>query len=81
MIPRFVLHVSQENSKHQKNKTNVINVPQVNILQMKEEDPHVQIVHGDGTKDLREDQYVKRVRVVELVVHLLRDQHVVRVNI
>jgi hypothetical protein len=73
--------VSQENSKRQKNKTNVINVPLVNILPMKEEDLRVLIVHGDGTKDLREGLFVKHVPVEELVARLLLDQHVGRGNI
>lgn len=75
-IQQFVSHASPENSKHQKNKTNVMNVPQENILPMKEEEHLVQIAHGDGIKDLKEGQYAKHVRAVELVAHLLQDQHV-----
>lgn len=80
-IQQFVSHASPENSKHQKNKINVINVPQENILPMKEEDHLVQIAHGDGIKDLKEGPYAKHVRAVELAAHLLQDQHVVRGNI
>ena len=81
LLPLLVLHASPENSKHQKNKTNVINVPQENILPMKEEDHLVQIAHGDGIKDLKEGPYAKHVRAVELVAHLLQDQHVEPDNI
>lgn len=81
LIHQFVLHASLGNSKRPRNKINVINVPLVNILPMKEEDLRVLIVHGDGTKDLREGLFVKPVPVEEFVALIQKDQHVIPGNI